>query len=189
MPLAYAHQILSENARNSAPDCICKQCQGALAIGRNAARSRYARVFGKDSLGSSHPQSCRRAALPKILHRSSPHARDPMGCIASSFLAAGQHLADFARMFFSQKSPRRVSFQEGFSQVLEAFAAVINEILQLRIPQIGCFFSTAPISAHQFRGYPATEHLGVGVPSYCTLLRPARLAESGLLGSFRTRVV
>ena len=139
MPLAYAHQILSENARNSAPDCICKQCQGTLAIGRNAARSRYARVLGKDSLGSSHPQSCRRAALPKILHRSSPHARDPMGCIASSFLAAGQHLADFARMFFSQKSPRRVSFQKGFFQVLEAFAAVINEILQLRIPQIGCF--------------------------------------------------
>ena len=29
MPLADAHQILSENARNSAPDCICKQCQGA----------------------------------------------------------------------------------------------------------------------------------------------------------------
>ena len=26
-----------------------------------------------------------------------------------------------------------------------------------------------PLTHHQFRGSPATEHLGVGVPSYCTL--------------------
>jgi hypothetical protein len=51
IPLADAHQILSENARNSAPDCICKQCQGAhlqlakMQPGRDTPRARSWKGF------------------------------------------------------------------------------------------------------------------------------------------------
>ena len=72
------------------------------------------------------------------------------------------------------------SLQEGF--LSKKVSSKFSKLLRLsstkfysfefrRLVAFSAAVISAPISAHQFRGYPATEHLGVGVPSYCTLSR------------------
>ena len=75
------------------------------------------------------------------------------------------------------------SLQEGF--LSKKVSSKFSKLLRLSSTKFYTFefrrlvaFSAGPPWAHQFRGYPATEHLGVGVPSYCTLLKHSLEAEA-----------